>query len=663
MEATAESYGLDEKVCDAARVVSNSSFAGTEALKSYCTCKDMCETANGDDTSRVAYSMTATFFAIWYAATMFNCVHTIKERSQMAGVTLPKPAPLVASSLRTFNNRPFNILLPAWVCDALVNSLISSLLTYFVRYIVEPEYSQTKCNNGLGSNLDWDCKSENVLGACVLALLMSAFLFSPVWLLMTKWIGKRNTWLLWSFMMALTNPLYFLVGPGDAMKCVVISGLNGIPFGAKFLADAILADVIDYDEFLTGNRAEATYTMFKSFLPKVAAIPASAIPVALLDVFGHISPIDGVIQQQTDPRLKGYLRATIIVIPTTLALLAFVLKLRFPIRTRSQNLAVSEGIGRHMVGSSATCPISKHDFTLIIPSNDTEITQFNRLDNFPGVTPIKHLLVREDGAQKLVTKTRLQFAFAVVFSFGSMFGVFNTWSLLETSGWCWSKNGVAVAALASESACVGSGQDNKWKAHSCSLEDVQIYAGDMSACVAVPSARWVEAPMNLSFFPVLFLVAFGVSITLIGVATGRLFTARTLKADPPDRKLLMKIKAIRTDRNATKDFATSSWLGFRDLMLQIGTPFRGTQFQQEAVQKVKRTMAERVLMSQAGRATSAAHGAGQAKDGGEGDGGDDESSYPGMVVPEDSNEGSIGMETTDAVEPLVPAATDGAPQP
>eukprot|EP01043_Picozoa_sp_COSAG02_P114033 COSAG02_NODE_50311_length_321_cov_0.819820_1_plen_106_part_11 len=105
--------------------------------------------------------------------------------------------------------------------------------------------------------------------------------------------------------------------------------------------------------------------MFKSFLPKVAAIPASAIPVALLDAFGHIAPVDGVIQLQTAPSLKAYIRVTIIVIPTTLAVLAFIMKLRFPIRTRSQNLLVSEGIGRHMVGSSALCPISKVDYTLV----------------------------------------------------------------------------------------------------------------------------------------------------------------------------------------------------------------------------------------------------------------------------------------------------------
>ena len=73
-----------------------------------------------------------------------------------------------------------------------------------------------------------------------------------------------------------------LTGRVNRRYCIAVAALNGIPLGAKWLADDILADVIDYDEFLTGNRAEATYTMFKSFLPKVASIPASAIPITLL---------------------------------------------------------------------------------------------------------------------------------------------------------------------------------------------------------------------------------------------------------------------------------------------------------------------------------------------------------------------------------------------
>ena len=31
---------------------------------------------------------------------------------------------------------------------------------------------------------------------------------------------------------------------------VMVAGLNGVPIGAKFLSQSILADIIDYDEFL-----------------------------------------------------------------------------------------------------------------------------------------------------------------------------------------------------------------------------------------------------------------------------------------------------------------------------------------------------------------------------------------------------------------------------
>lgn len=147
--------------------------------------------------------------------------------------------------------------------------------------------------------------------------------------------------------------------------------------------------MIDYDEFLTGNRAEATYTMFKSFLPKVAAIPASAIPVALLNVFGHVPPIDGVIQRQTAPQLRAYIKIAIIIIPTLLSISAFVLKLRFPIRSPEQNSLISAGIGLHAMGKEATDPISQHAISLVKAEQD-ELEHFNRCELRTSV--VSHLL-------------------------------------------------------------------------------------------------------------------------------------------------------------------------------------------------------------------------------------------------------------------------------
>ena len=328
-------------------------------MQSYCSCRGFCLSANTLDNTRGSYFTVGLFFGAWYVISMAFCVINIKERCQ-AGAddaskveALPKPSPIMPSSLKTFRNKPFTLLLPAWICDALVSALISSLLTYFVRYIVEPEYAEAHDSIGClgGRNTGkWQCQSDMVLGVAILAVLVAAVVGSPIWLFLASpdRLGKRNTWLLWSLVMACTNPLYLFIGPGQVNAVILVSFINGLPFGAKFLADAILADVIDYDEFLTGTRAEATYTMFKSFLPKMAAIPAAAIPTALLTLFGHIAPIDGVYQKQTSAGLLIYIKMVVVIIPSCLSVVAFLFKIRFPLRTTEQNHLISAGIGQHI---------------------------------------------------------------------------------------------------------------------------------------------------------------------------------------------------------------------------------------------------------------------------------------------------------------------------
>ncbi len=73
----------------------------------------------------------------------------------------------------------------------------------------------------------------------------------------------------------------------------------GLPYGARHLNDAIVADVLDYDEFITGMRNEAFFAMSKSFLPRLASAPAAAIPIALLGPLGHRPPVNGSILPQS----------------------------------------------------------------------------------------------------------------------------------------------------------------------------------------------------------------------------------------------------------------------------------------------------------------------------------------------------------------------------
>ena len=181
--------------------------------------------------------------------------------------------------------------------------------------------------------------------------------------------------------MAVTNSFYIFLGEGDVTACIVITAMNGLPFGAKFLADAILADIIDYDEFLSGARSEATYTMFKSFLPKICAIPASAIPLALLNSIGHVAPVNGVIQRQK-PIVETYVRIVAVVIPTGISLLGFFIKRHFPFKSKNQIDLIAEGVGNHLLKKSAVDPIT-HAVIEYIPISKAEQLAIFRLDYFP----------------------------------------------------------------------------------------------------------------------------------------------------------------------------------------------------------------------------------------------------------------------------------------
>ena len=93
-------------------------------------------------------------------------------------------------------------------------------------------------------------------------------------------------------------------------------------------------------------RNEAFFTISKSFLPRLAAAPAAALPVALLGPLGHRPPVDGSIQPQTE-RIIAFCKIITIYFPAALSLVSLVLKTRYPLRTKEQMQMVKDGIRLH----------------------------------------------------------------------------------------------------------------------------------------------------------------------------------------------------------------------------------------------------------------------------------------------------------------------------
>ena len=150
---------------------------------------------------------------------------------------------------------------------------------------------------------------------------------------------------------------------------------------SKFLADSILSDIIDYDEFLTGKRSEATYFMFKSFLPKVLQIPVVALPVALLPALGYLEPIGGKVQPQVE--MTSWYLCAVGSIAVLSSLTAFVIKFRYPFWEPEVEKLSAAITARKATGNMTQPePISSVPYTLQKRVDDQQQQNFWLLDSF-----------------------------------------------------------------------------------------------------------------------------------------------------------------------------------------------------------------------------------------------------------------------------------------
>lgn len=336
-------------------------------LETWCQCREDCDGDCDLVAARKAMLAIATFFGLFYILSMSLCVFALRERETSSETEAP---PLIPSLIGTLRNKPFVGLLPAWVMDMTAYTMLGTMLPFFVEYVIDPG-SVPECSDGKRAVLGFDsdgqdpskeseswCKAEVWLGVGLVVLIGAQIVAMPFWLWLTKTrLGKFRTWLVFNLTNSVTNALFVFAGAGDPRLCTLFAIINGIPAGAQFLTDSIVADVIDYDELHTGLRSEGRFTIFQTFIPKIVSIPAQAIPLALLSYVGFVPPENGVTQKQPDSVIT-FIKIVFFVIPSFLSIGSFFIKRKFPINSREITTKITEGVALHMKGSPAVDPVT-----------------------------------------------------------------------------------------------------------------------------------------------------------------------------------------------------------------------------------------------------------------------------------------------------------------
>jgi GPH family glycoside/pentoside/hexuronide:cation symporter len=267
-----------------------------------------------------AWSATAAIYGSLAMIALFITALTIKEDPTLAGE--PSTIPPLKGILMCFKNRPFVLLMIVFVLGMFAFTVQSALLPYLIRY-------------QLGM-------AEQTSTILMVSLLTMAVFLVPAKRLADR-INKGPTYALGMLIVALTFVLVFFFMPDHPTPLIyVVAVLLGIGLSTQWvIPNAMLPDVIEYDEKMTGERREGVYNGISNFLTKLSVALGIAIPGWALSGFGYVANA-----VQTEQALFG-IRLTYSVLPA-LALLACVpILFRYPITSTTHGLLRQELAAQH----------------------------------------------------------------------------------------------------------------------------------------------------------------------------------------------------------------------------------------------------------------------------------------------------------------------------
>jgi len=201
-------------------------------------------------------------------------------------------------------NDAFWRLLAAFTLSTLAFNLAGTLLLFYVRYVLVSEHAEV----------------------FLVIYLLSGVLCLPVWVRFSRRFGKRLTWIVGMATYAIGAAGVLSLGAGDGTIYAVLCFITGMTFGATVaIPSSMQADVIDYDELLSGERREGLYIGMWSVSRKLAAAFGVGVALPILAASGYQPNVE-----QTDTT-KLALRAMYAGLPILANVAAIAIAWRYPI--------------------------------------------------------------------------------------------------------------------------------------------------------------------------------------------------------------------------------------------------------------------------------------------------------------------------------------------
>lgn len=281
---------------------------------------------SGAAEERTKFFVFSVGYAPFLIAMCWWCVFAVRE---LPAAIAPQRSNIAATFKQVIRNRPFVILIAAYTVAAFGSNLPATLILYYVEYVLQ------------SPRADLFLVMYFVVGILLL----------PAWVAAARRIGKKRAWLAAMAVNTVAFVFVFFLGPGDEVLYGILVVLSGVGFGATVaLPSALQADVIDYDELMSGERREGRYIGAWSVAKKLAAALGVGIALSVLGVVGY---------EPNVPQTEGVvftLRVLYALVPCLCNAAAFIIALAYPI-DRDTHVAIRQAVEDRKQGKAFRDPL------------------------------------------------------------------------------------------------------------------------------------------------------------------------------------------------------------------------------------------------------------------------------------------------------------------
>jgi len=261
-----------------------------------------------------AWSATGAVFGTIAVITILVTTLSIKERPELAGE--PSKLPPVKAILIPFKNKPFLVLMIAFILSSFSFTVLTALVPYFIQYQLNMK--------------------DQVPFVLLAMLLMIGIFLIPAKLVSDK-INKGPAYALGLFIASLAVISSFFLPHAATPLIYVVAAVAGLGFSAQWVFPwSMLPDVIEYDEKMTGERREGIYYGLWAFLSKFTGALGVAVSGWALGLFGYVPNVE-----QTVHALFG-IRLFFAIVPAVVILISLPFLIWYPITRASHAALVKE---------------------------------------------------------------------------------------------------------------------------------------------------------------------------------------------------------------------------------------------------------------------------------------------------------------------------------